>query len=401
MKNLRNFKWHGIDKQGYRVKGSCAAINCDEVKVILRQEHIIPIKIKSPFKFNVFSANKISYNDITLFAREMATLIAAGIPLLNALDIIEKSSQKEAMQKLIHSLKTNIKSGHLFSQTLKDHGHYFDPLFSSLIFIGEQSGNLDKVLLHISAHREKFMSLRQKIKKVLFYPMTVLVIALLITFGLLIFVVPQFQKLFNSVGAPLPFLTRCVISCTNQLTQHAGLLSLMLISVVLILHISWKKSVRFRYNWQSLILKIPFVGNSIMEAIFARCFRMLAMTLSAGLPLMDALAYVAQISDNVIHEQAWLTCAKHIKAGHGLHSSLEQLRFFPSRVVQMLAIGEQSGCIDTMLIKLADYFEQQVDYVIHNLSQLLEPAIMIFLSLVVGVLVIAMYLPIFRLGSVV
>jgi type IV pilus assembly protein PilC len=344
---------------------------------------------------------KINTNDITRFSRQLATLLNAGITIVQALNLLARGHSKVAMQKLIQALKKHVELGRPVAEALHYYPKQFSALYCSLISIGELSGNLDYMFEQIAFYQEKSATLKRKIQKALFYPITIIGIAFLVTAAMLIFIVPQFTALFTSFGAALPPATRFIIKLSEWL-QHFGWSILLFFSALFIL-IRWfiKRSSVFAYKVDLFILKLPLIKNILTKAIIARFTRTLATTFAAGLPLADALQATASSANNKVYSHAILRMRERLIAGQTLQRALQETRLFPQLMIQMVTVGEESGTLETMLNKIASMFESDVDHVIDNLSNLLEPVIMIILGIVIGGLIIAMYLPIFKLGSVI
>lgn len=396
------FVWQGIDAKGFKIKGKQVADDLSHAKTLLEKRNITVLRITRKIDIQLISKNRaIKQQDISGFILEISTLISAGIPLVTALGILLDMTNKPAMKTLIQTLKQQVENGCLFSDALQSQAKHFDELSCHLVRAGEMSGTLDVILKHLAAYQEKIISLKQKIKKALFYPLIVLIAAFMVTSAMLVFVLPQFARLFQSVGAELPMFTRLVMHGADFLQAHGGMMLLVIILLIAAFKFTMQRSQKWRRVFERCLLHLPFIGKMLMEAIVARCFRTLSITLQAGLPLLDSLHLTAKVAINHVYQQAFVGIAQSVINGQSLQVSLKKTALFPPRVVQMLSIGEESGRLDYMLGKIADYFEGQVDYKVQNLSQLLEPALMIFLCVVVGGLVIAMYLPIFRLGSVI
>ncbi len=397
---LARFDWHGVDNNGFRSHGEHRAMSASEVEAWLQTQHITPLHIVQKKNWQWLHQKKIKFTDITDFSRELLTLITAGIPLATALHIMQESSAIAPMRVLIYQLKKQVEEGHLLNEALAKHKKYFNAIFLHFIAAGEQMGRLEQVLRHIIDHREKMTTLKRTLKKALYYPTMVLVVAVAVTSGLLLFVIPQFEALFSGMGASLPSMTRAVIYIAQQL-RSVGFIGFiaMLVSVVS-LYFLFRKVQRLNVYWQNFLLRLPFIGPVLKEIIIARCFYTLAMILQAGLPLLDGLHIVAHIAHHIRYTTAFSTVSKQIQAGQTLHDALEHTKLFPGRILQMVAIGEEAGRLDAMLLKLSEYYAERVNTKVNTFSQLLEPSLMIFLSIIVGGLVIAMYLPIFRLGSV-
>lgn len=348
---------------------------------------------------NIIPKGKIKRGEITALTRQLATLLTAGIPLLQAFSIIAKGQQNLKMQALTHKIKYSIEKGNSVAETLAYYPQYFGTLYQSLILAGERSGTLDRMFEKIALYRENMDVIRGKIKKALFYPTAVIMIALLITVFLLVFIVPQFKILFTGFGAQLPTATLFIIKTSEFLQTYGWILLLLVIGFIIALNQTIKRSSVFANKFDRLLLALPITGSIIKHAILARFARTLATTFAAGLPLIDAIQITAGTADNRIYNNAILKIADEIKGGNMLHSSLKQVELFPYLLVQMIAVGEESGTLEKMLQKSAEIYEKAVDNAVENLSSLLEPVIMVILGLLIGGLVIAMYLPIFKLGS--
>lgn len=347
------------------------------------------------------SYKKVKTLDITNFTRQLATLLTAGISLIQALDLLKRSSNKSSMQSIITKLKNKIERGHTVAEALREFPQYFNPLYRNLIAVGERSGTLDRMLERIATYKEKMAALKRKINKALFYPAAVLSVAVLVTIAMLVFVVPQFASLYAGFGAALPLPTQVVITIA-KLFQHEGLwlIAFMLSIAIGLRSLSMRYSRFIEYRDRSL-LHLPVIGAILTKAIIARFARTLATTFAAGLSLDTSLEAVSGAAGNYIYQQAALQIRHKIITGQTLQQAMRDSNVFPNMVIQMIAIGEEAGALEKMLDKIASMFEVEVEYAIDNLSNLLEPLIMIILGILIGGLVIAMYLPIFKLGSVV
>ncbi len=400
--SLRQFSWSGIDVKGFKVSGKLLAVDWQDAKNILAKRHITVLHIGRCLDLlGWLQVGRIKPADITAFSIEIATLITSGIALTQALHILATNTTHPPMKLLIQRLNQHVEGGNFLSSALKIQAKYFDALFYNLVHAGECSGTLDVVLQHIALHREKMTLLQQKIRKALFYPGVVLVVALAVTGAMLVLVMPQFERLFQTMGAELPLFTRWVLNISAGLQRYIGWGLSGIGVMVLSLRFMLRCFVKMQAWRDRVLFKIPLLGKVLLEAIFARCFRTLAMTLRSGLPLLESLRLTADIAGNSVYKHAFMRVSQSIQQGQSVQHSLQKTALFPARVIQMLSIGEESGRLDEMLEKLAQYYETQVDNKVQSLSQLLEPALMLFLCVVVGGLVIAMYLPIFRLGSII
>lgn len=396
------FIWEGIDQSGKRVKGEQIGRSETLVKAQLRQQGIKPIKVKKKPKPLLTRARKITPKDIAVFSRQLATMLAAGVPLVQAFDIVGRGHENPSMQKLLLTIKEDIESGSTLTEALRKHPLYFDELFCNLVHAGEQAGVLEALLDKIATYKEKTESLKGKVKKALFYPAAVVVVACIVTAILLIFVVPQFEELFKSFGADLPAFTQLVIELSRFMQQSWYYLLGALAAAGYSFIYFKKRSKTFNHFLDRMFLKLPIIGPQILhKSAIARFARTLSTMSAAGVPLVEALSSVAGASGNAVYAEAILTMREQVATGQQLQLAMRQTGLFPNMVIQMVAIGEESGSIDSMLAKVADFYEEEVDNAVAALSSLMEPAIMAFLGIVVGGLVIAMYLPIFKLGAVV
>ncbi len=396
------FVWEGTDRKGKRVKGETRTTSATMAKAELRRQGITPIKVKKKAT-SLFTnrKQKITTKDIAVFARQLATMMAAGVPMVQAFDIVGRGHSNPAMQDLILSIKNDIESGTTLAAALRKHPLYFDDLFCNLVEAGEQAGVLETLLDKIATYKEKTESLKAKIKKALFYPAAVIVVAIVVTAIIMIFVVPQFEDLFSSFGADLPAFTQVVISMSKFVSAWWWAILLGLGVFAVIVSNIWKRSPKFRETVDTLMLKMPVIGNILHKAALARFCRTTATMFAAGVPLVEALQSVAGATGSAVYEKAVLAMRDDVATGQSLQLTMRQQGLFPHMVIQMVAIGEESGALDDMLSKAADFYEEEVDNAVDALSSLLEPLIMAVLGVLVGGLVIALYLPIFQLGNVV
>ena len=394
------YSWEGKDRKGNKVRGRLLAKNENEVRADLRRQSIVPVKIKK--QQSLFrTGGSISAMDIAIFSRQLSTMLAAGIPLVQAFEIVGVGHEKPKMQKLILDIKLNIEGGSSLHESLAKHPLYFDDLYVNLVEAGEQAGALEALLDKVATYKEKTEALKKKIKKALFYPAAVLAVAVVVTLILLLFVIPQFEALFKGFGADLPAFTRIVIEM-SRFVQHQGWWMGILFGAGVFAFIYFKKRSRaMRHVLDRMILKAPIVGPILVKAAIARYARTLSTMFSAGVPLVEAMESVAGATGNIVYEQAVLRMRDEVATGQRLQRAMENTGLFPNMVVQMIAVGEESGSLDEMASKVADFYELEVDTAVDALSSLLEPLIMAILGVLVGGLVIAMYLPIFKLGAVV
>ena len=400
LKQPEVFIWTGTDKRGVRVKGQTRGTNPTIIKADLRKQGITPLTIKKQSSlFSQQKKKKITPKDIAVFFRQLATMMSAGVPLVQSFDIIGRGHDNVSMRELILKIKGEVESGTSLSETLAKHPIYFDELVVNLVNAGEQAGVLEALLDKIATYKEKTEYLKAKIKKAMFYPAAVIVVAVIVTSILLIFVVPQFEQLFTSFGADLPAFTRLVVNLSEFLQEWWWLVFGIAIGSVVGLLQARKRSRKFSRNLDRLILKLPIVGGIMHKASVARYARTLSTMFAAGVPLVEALESVAGATGNVVYSDAVLMIRDSVATGQQLQFAMSQTGLFPNMVEQMVAIGEESGSLDSMLSKVADFYEQEVDDAVDALSSLLEPIIMSILGILIGGLVVAMYLPIFKLGA--
>ncbi len=402
LKKMPTFAWEGKDKKGNKVKGETVATNAMLVKADLRRQGLTPGKVRK--KSELFAASKkksITPGDIAVFSRQLATMISSGVPIVQAFDIIGKGHDNPSMQELVMTIKGDVEQGNTLAEALAKHPRYFDELFVNLISAGEQSGALESLLDKIATYKEKTESIKKKIKKAMFYPTAVLVVAFVVTTILLIWVVPQFAEVFKGFGADLPAFTQFVMTLSNLFIDYWYMIFGGIILCVFAFIEGKRRSPKFRYLLDRVFLRMPIFGALLNKAAVARFARTLATMFAAGVPLVDSLTSVAGAAGNIVYTNAILDMKDKVSTGQQLQLAMKQTNLFPSMVVQMIAIGEESGSIDTMLNKVADFYEEEVDAAVDGLSSLLEPLIMVILGVLVGGLVIAMYLPIFQMGAVV
>lgn len=399
---VQQFLWEGTDKRGNKVKGELPGQNMTLVKAELRKQGINANKVrKKPTALFGQRKKKISPLDIAVFTRQLATMMKAGVPLVQSFDIVAEGHDNASMRELLLRIKSDIEGGNNLANSLKQHPAYFDDLFCSLVESGEQSGALETMLDRIAIYKEKTEALKAKIKKAVKYPIAVVCVAIIVTAILLIKVVPTFQELFAGFGAELPAFTQMVINMSEWMQEWWLLLFVGIIGSTFGFIEAKKRSQAFNDALDRMSLKLPIVGDIMFKATVARFARTLATTFSAGVPLVDALDSVAGATGNVIYRTGVLKIKEEVSSGTQLNFSMKASGIFPAMAVQMTAIGEESGALDTMLDKVASYYENEVDNAVDGLTSLLEPLIMAVLGVLVGGLIIAMYLPIFQLGSVV
>lgn len=395
------FTWEGTDKKGSKIKGESSGQSPALIKAQLRKQGINPTKVRKK-SVSLFSAGKkIKPIDIALFARQMATMMKAGVPLLQSFDIIGEGLDNPNMRKLVDDIKQHVAAGNSFAASLRTRPLYFDDLFCNLVDAGEQAGALEDLLDRVATYKEKTEALKAKIKKAMNYPIAVVAVAIIVSAILLIKVVPQFESVFANFGAELPAFTQFVIGISQGLQEWWFVILIGMFGAIFALTESKKRSEKFR-NWiDRVALKAPIVGDIIYKSSVARYARTLATTFAAGVPLVEALDSVAGATGNIVFKNAVNKIKQDVSSGMQLNFSMRTTGVFPSMAIQMTAIGEESGALDMMLDKVASYYEAEVDNAVDGLTSLMEPLIMSVLGVLVGGLIIAMYLPIFQLGAVV
>ena len=397
------FVWEGTDKSGKRVKGEMSGQSEALVKAVLRRQGINPLKCKKKPKPLLGGNNKgkVTTKDITVFSRQLATMMPSGVPLVQAFEIVGRGHENPAMQDLILTIKGDVEAGNNLTDALRKHPLQFNSLYCNLVEAGEQAGILESILHKVASYLEKTEALKSKIKSALFYPAAVIVAAVIVVSILMIFVIPQFTELFSSFGADLPALTQFLIDCSNFFVAKWYLIFGVMIGTVVGFMQLKKRSVAVQQFLDRMSLKIPVIGEILEKSAIARFARTLETMFAAGTPLVESMNSVAGATGNIVFESATLKMKDEIATGTQLQASMRESGLFPNMVVQMVAIGEESGAIDTMLGKVADWYEGEVDDAVEALTSLLEPMIMAFLGVVIGGIVIGMYLPIFKMGSVV
>lgn len=395
------FSWEGTDKKGNKLKGETSGQSPLLVKAQLRKQGINPTKVRKKSISILSAGKKIKPIDIALFARQMATMMKAGVPLLQSFEIIEEGLDNPNMRKLVSDVKQHVASGNSFASALRTQPLYFDDLFCNLVDAGEQAGALESLLDRVATYKEKTEALKSKIKKAMNYPIAVVVVAIIVSCILLIKVVPQFKEVFKSFGADLPAFTMFVVGISEGLQEWWYIFLAGLFGTVLLFTETKKRSEKFRDRLDRIALKTPVVGDIIYKSSVARYARTLSTTFAAGVPLVEALDSVAGATGNIVFKNAVNKIKQDVTAGMQLNFSMRSTGVFPSMAIQMTAIGEESGALDMMLDKVASYYEAEVDNAVDGLTALMEPIIMSVLGVLIGGLIIAMYLPIFQLGKVI
>ena len=393
------YAWEGRDKRGQRVKGTTTATDETSLRAELRRQGIAPSRVRK--QRESMKGGGVKPADIAVFSRQLSTMLISGIPMVQAFEIVAGGVDKPSVRKLILAVKADVESGTSLHEALAKHPLYFDDLYVNLVRAGEQAGALDTLLDKIATYKEKSEAIKKKVKKALFYPASVLIVAFIVTLILMIYVIPEFQGLFKGFGANLPAFTMFVINISNAV-QHQGIwIGIVIgIAVWVFMHF-YKRSRKMREVLDRVSLKVPIIGPILNKAAIARYARTLATMFAAGVPLVEALESVAGACGNIVYEDAVLKMRDEVATGQRLQRAMEARNIFPNMVVQMIAVGEEAGSLDTMASKVATFYEAEVDNAVDSMSSLLEPLIMVILGVIVGGLVIAMYLPIFHLGQVV
>ena len=394
------YSWEGKDKKGKSIKGEMKATGDSFVNATLRRQGITVTKVK---KQSALFTNKgsVSDKDITLFTRQLATMMKAGVPLLQSFDIVGKGHSNPAVAKLLGDIKADVETGSSLSAAFRKYPLYFDNLFCNLIGAGEQAGILDTLLERLANYKEKILAIKSKIKSALFYPISIIVVAFMIVAIIMIFVIPAFKELFDGFGAELPAPTLIVMAISGVFVKWWWAIFGSIGFGLWFFFYTWKRSQTMQATMDRLILKIPVFGPLVRKATIARWTRTLATMFTAGVPLVEALDSVAGAAGNRVYYDATKKIQSEISTGTSLTVAMQNTEVFPNMVLQMTAIGEESGALDSMLSKVADFFEAEVDDAVDALASLMEPVIMVVLGTIIGGLVIAMYLPIFKMGSVV
>jgi type IV pilus assembly protein PilC len=394
------FSWEGTDSKGNRIKGKTIAADEAAVRAELRRQGVVPMRVRKQSKL-FQGKGKVTPSDIAVFSRQLATMLAAGIPLVQAFEIVGTGHENPAMAELILAIKQDVEGGTALAEALAKHPLHFDDLYVNLVEAGEQAGALETLLDKIATYKEKTEAIKKKIKKALFYPAAVLVVAGVVTTILLVFVIPEFENLFQGFGADLPAFTRMVIGLSEFMRDKGWLVAIVIGGTLGGYLYMKKRSRRLREIQDRIVLKLPIIGSIMNKASIARFARTLSTMFSAGVPLVEALQSVSGACGNVVYELAVLDMKDEVATGQRLQSAMQNTELFPNMVIQMIAVGEESGSLDTMSAKVADFYEEDVDNAVDSLSSLLEPMIMAILGVLVGGLVVAMYLPIFKMGAVI
>ncbi|WP_442781857.1 type II secretion system F family protein [Collimonas fungivorans] len=392
------YLWEGKDKKGKVVRGELRAGSETVVNVTMRRQGILVTKVK---KKTFRSGKKISDKDISLFTRQLATMMKAGVPLLQSFDIVAKGHANPSVSKLVNDIRGDVETGTSLSQAFRKFPLYFDPLFCNLVGAGEQAGILEDLLERLAIYKEKTLAIKSKIKSAMFYPVSILAVAFIVTAVIMIWVVPAFKQVFSSFGADLPGPTLIVMAMSDFMVSNWYIIFPAIFAALYLFFQSWRRSLKVQRFMDQLLLKAPIFGPVIRKATIARWTRTLATMFAAGVPLVESLDSVGGASGNAVYMDATKKIQNEVSTGTSLTAAMENANVFPNMVTQMVSIGEESGSLDNMLGKVADFYEAEVDDAVASLSSLMEPLIMVILGVLIGGLVIAMYLPIFKLGSVV
>ena len=399
---MQPFVWEGTDKRGVKMKGEQVAKSANLLRAELRRQGIMPGMVKPKPKSIFGAAGKpVGPKDIAFFSRQMATMMKSGVPIVSALEIIGSGHKNPRMKKLVDGVRTDIEGGSSLYEAISKYPVQFDELYRNLVRAGEGAGVLETVLDTVATYKENIEALKGKIKKALFYPAMVVVVALLVSAIMLIFVVPQFEQVFAGFGAELPAFTQMIVNLSRFMVSYWWLIAIVLGGAIFGFIFAYKRSPKMQHTMDRLILKVPVIGQIMNNSAIARFARTTAVTFKAGVPLVEALGIVAGATGNKVYEEAVLRMRDDVSVGYPVNMAMKQVNIFPHMVIQMTAIGEEAGALDTMLFKVAEYFEQEVNNAVDALSSLLEPMIMVFIGTIVGGMVIGMYLPIFKLGAVV
>jgi type IV pilus assembly protein PilC len=394
----QTFLWEGVDRNNKPMRGELRAVSETVASTNLRRQGIRVLKIK---RQSYSGGRSISDKDLTFFTRQLATMLKAGVPLLQSFDIIARGHSNARFSRLMLDLKNKVETGSSLSQAFRDNPKYFDPLYCNLVQAGETSGMLDAILDRLAMYQEKILAIKSKIKSALFYPITVIVVAFVVVVVIMTFVIPSFKSVFASFGANLPWLTLQVIAISDFFVKYWWAMLIIVVATFIGLRVAIRRSEHLRYMIHRLQLKLPVIGSILEKATIARWTRTLQTMFAAGVPLVESLDAVGGASGNLVYVAATKRIQTEVSTGTSLTNSMAATNLFPTMVLQMCQIGEESGSLDNMLGKVADFYEREVDDAVAALSSLLEPVIIVFLGIVVGGLVVAMYLPIFKLGAVI
>jgi type IV pilus assembly protein PilC len=402
LSQMETYVWVGLDKRGTRMKGEMTTKTASLVKAELRRQGINPQSVKAkPKPLFGKTGSTIKTRDISVFSRQLATMMAAGVPMVQGFEIVAGGQSNPRVKDMLIDIKTEIEGGSALNEALGKYPVQFDELYRNLVKAGESAGVLDTVLDTIANYQENIEAIKGKIKKAMFYPAMVLSVAVVVSAILLIFVIPQFEEVFKSFGADLPAFTQMLVSLSRFMVSYWWVMLLGFVGTIFSIVTLYKRSDKFAHFVGRALLKIPVIGEILRQSAMARFARTLGVTFRAGVPLVEALESVAGATGSVVYNEAVKRIREDVAVGHQLQLAIRQTGLFPNMVVQMVSIGEESGALDAMLFKIAEFYEQEVNNAVDALASLLEPFIMVIIGVIVGGMVIGMYLPIFKLGAVV
>lgn len=401
IKELEAFTYKGVNRRGKKVDGEIKGTSIAEVKALLRQQGITPSGVKKKPKSLFGDGKRITALDIAIVTRQIATMLGAGVPLVQSIDLIANGADNKSLRTLMQKISVKVQAGLPLSDTLREHPKYFDDLYCDLVKSGEASGSLDQIFDRLAIYKEKAEALKSKIKKAMFYPVAVIIVASIVTSILLMFVVPQFAEIFKGFGAELPAFTQFVLGISELMQEYWWMGLAGVIAAFFLVKRAYASNLKFRTWADGRLIKLPVIGSILNKAAVARYARTLSTTFAAGVPLIEALESAAGASGNEVYKNAILFIREEVSSGNQMYLAMKQTGQFPEMVISMVSIGEETGALDSMLAKVANIYEQEVDDAVDGLTALLEPLIMAVLGVVIGGLIIAMYLPIFQMGDLV
>jgi type IV pilus assembly protein PilC len=395
---LTLFTWEGVDRNNRVVRGEMRAASVSVVSSSLRRQGVKPGKIK---KQSFSGGGKISEKDIALFTRQLATMIRAGVPMLQSFDIASRSSNNGKLSRLLSTVKQDVEQGSSLNAAFRKHPRYFDDLYCNLVAAGESAGILDSIMERLATYKEKIIAIKSKIKSAMFYPVAVIAVAVIVVAVIMWFVIPAFKQVFSSFGATLPWLTAIMIDISDWFVNFWWVVVFFLVGAPMLFMFLWRRFPLIGQRVDRLVLKLPVFGSILQKAAIARWTRTLSTMFAAGVPMVEALTTVAGAAGNHVYFEATKKIQNEVSVGTGLTTAMAGTKVFPSMVMQMTQIGEETGALDSMLTKVADFYDREVDDAVAAMSSLIEPMLIVFLGVIIGTIVVAMYLPIFKLGSVV
>jgi type IV pilus assembly protein PilC len=402
LSQTETFVWVGLDKRGTRMKGEYTTKSAALVKAELRRQGINPQSVKpKPKPLFGKAGSSIKPRDISIFSRQLATMMAAGVPMVQGFEIVAGGQNNPRVKDMLLDIKSEIEGGLSLNEALGKYPVQFDELYRNLVRAGESAGVLDTVLDTIATYKENIETIKGKIKKAMFYPAMVLSVAVLVSCILLIFVIPQFENVFKNFGADLPAFTQMLVNMSRFMVSYWWMMLIVLVGTIVALMMAYKRSDKFAHLVGRMMLKLPVIGEVLRQSAMARFARTLGVTFKAGVPLVEALDSVAGATGSLVYNESVKRIREDVAVGHQLQLAIRQTGLFPNMVVQMVSIGEESGALDAMLFKIAEFYEQEVNNAVDALASLLEPFIMVIIGVIVGGIVVGMYLPIFKLGAVV